>query len=242
LTILKKKLDNINLKLSRYFGVPKRRKSKNNLIDILIATILSQNTNDKLSSISYKNLKNAFKDWSEVQRAPISRIEKAIQKGGLGRQKSRWIKSFLNGLEKSTGKINLSYLNYYNNEEVIKELGQYKGIGIKTTACLLLFGLHRNVIPVDTHIHRIINRIGFLNTKTPIQTFYSLQDMVSGNMAYDLHINLIRLGRSICKARLPVCCECPIEKECKYQFKNLVRIENLKSRGITKEYFILNTI
>ena len=111
----------------------------------MIATILSQNTNDKNSYQAYQNIKKKYKSWQELADAPRKKIEQTIRVAGLGNQKSAAIKNFLVTLEKNNGSLNLRYIKKMQDEEILNELTSIKGIGVKTAKCVLLFSLDRNV-------------------------------------------------------------------------------------------------
>ena len=159
-----------------------------NPIDALIATILSQNTNDKNSYQAYQNLKKKYKSVNELSLAPRSEIEKTIKVAGLGKQKSAAIKNFLSILKKNNGELNLQYIKKMPDDEILNELTSIKGIGVKTASCVLLFSLDRNVCPVDTHVHRTLNRIGIVKTTTPDKTF----EKIKNNLPKALHISFIQ--------------------------------------------------
>jgi endonuclease-3 len=228
---LKEKIKNINRLLVRHFGVPYRAKKLPNPIDALIATILSQNTNDKNSYKAYNNLKNKYKSIDELSLAPRSEIEKVIKIAGLGKQKSAAIKNLLSRLKKTRGKLNLQYIKKMNDDEILNELTSMKGIGVKTASCVLLFSLDRNVCPVDTHVHRTLNRIGIVKSKTPDKTFKQLMMNFPHGIAHQFHTNLIRLGRELCKPAKPSCSVCPLLKVCKFKSKNLESTSRISTDG-----------
>ena len=91
-----------------------------NPVDTLIATILSQNTNDKNSYKAYQNLKKKYKSVNELSLAPRSEIEKTIKVAGLGKQKSAAIKNFLSTLKKNNGKLNLQHIKKMTDEEIFE--------------------------------------------------------------------------------------------------------------------------
>ena len=104
--------------------------------------------------------------------------------------------------------------------EAINYLTEFKGIGVKTASCVLLFALGKNICPVDTHVHRTLNRIGIVNTKSPDKTFFAINENFPSEIAHSFHTNLIRLGREICKPTRFLCAECPLEKICNFDEKN----------------------
>ncbi len=218
---MKKKIEKINNLLIQKFGIPERSKTPPDPVDLLIATILSQNTNDKNSYKAFNSLKERYRNWEEVAILPRLKIENVIKIAGLGKQKSGAIKNFLQSLLKGKGKISLDFIKEKSDKEILDELTGYNGIGIKTASCVLLFSLRRNVCPVDTHVHRTLNRIGLVNTKMPEKTFEQLLGKIPGGTAHSFHTNLIRLGREICKPAKPLCFICPLLKICKFKDKNL---------------------
>jgi len=225
---MKRKINTINELLVDHFGIPPRSKKVPDPVDLLIATILSQNTNDKNSYRAFNNLKEKYKNWEDVAHLNRSSIEKLIKVAGLGKQKSAAIKNLLSRLLKSDGKISLNHIKKLNDEEILDELTSYNGIGIKTASCVLLFSLDRNVCPVDTHVHRTLNRIGLVNTSSPEKTYYSLNGNLPTKAAHQFHTNLIRLGREICKAQKTGCSICPLQKKCTCADKNLEKVTGSK--------------
>ena len=233
-----KKIKKINELLSRRFGIPEKNRKIPDPVDLLIATILSQNTNDRNSYKAFKNLKDNFRNWGELERLPASRIERYIKVAGLSKQKSKAIKGFLRQILKKRGKISLDYLDEKSSSEVIDDLTGYNGIGIKTATCVLLFSMERNICPVDTHVHRTTNRMGLVNTKSPDKTFYILNENFPEGIAHQFHTNLIKLGRSICKPANPVCSVCPVVKICEYPDKNFQQI----SKNKTGDFMLLDNV
>jgi len=234
----KDKIKQVNRLLISYFGIPARPKKLPNPVDTLIATILSQNTNDNNSYRAYQNLKQKYKTWEEVADISRSQLEKIIRVAGLGKQKSAAIKSFLSGLKKKNAKVDLRHIETMKDQEILNELTLIKGIGIKTSSCVLLFSLDRNICPVDTHVHRTLNRIGLVKTKSPDKSFKQINHFLPEGIAHQFHTNLIKLGREICKPSRPVCSICPLLRDCRFQNKNF---ENSGST-VRNNFLLLDSI
>lgn len=232
------KIKKVNDLLINKYGIPLRSKIPPDPVDMLIATILSQNTNDKNSYKAFQNLKEKFKSWNDVSNLTASRIEKHIKIAGLGKQKSRAIKNLLKTLLKDRGKISLDYLIKMKDEEVLAELTSFPGIGLKTASCVLLFAMRKNYCPVDTHVHRTTNRIGLVKTSTPDKSFEILNKNIPGGIAHQFHTNLIRLGREMCKPTNPSCSICPLLKICNYPEKNLTESPEYK----INDFLLLDSI
>ena len=211
----------ITLLLEKHYGVPRRR-GPGNLLDILIETILSQNTNDQNRDRAYQRLKRRFPHWEEVLEAKTTRIVSAIRQGGLAKQKAERIHEILHWIKKQEGRLSLSFLKKMDSVEIKKTIGALKGIGPKTLHCLLLFGLRREAFPVDTHILRIGKRLGFIPEGMHAEKAHLwMIPLIPREKSLSLHLNLIRFGRAVCKAKNPSCDICFISGECLYFDKNV---------------------
>jgi endonuclease III len=227
----------VNGLLIKKFGIPKKSRVLPDPLDLLIATILSQNTNDNNSYRGFQNLKSRYNSWEEILSEKRSTIENVIRVAGLARQKSEAIKNLITGLSKR-GQLSLNFVKKLDDEEAIDRLTEFKGVGVKTASCVLLFALGRNVCPVDTHVHRTVNRIGIVSEKTPDKTFLALNQDFPDKIAHSFHTNLIRLGREICKPTKPACGICPLLKLCKYKDKNI----KMQEAGKQREFMLLDNV
>lgn len=218
---MKKKIQKINQLLIDHFGIPPKSKKLPDPLDTIIGTILSQNTNDSNSYKAYRNLKDNFKNWDQLAILKPVQIEKYIKIAGLGKQKSKAIYGVLQSLKKKQKRISLNHIKRNTDEQILEELTSYNGVGVKTASCVLLFSLDRNICPVDTHLHRTLNRIGIVKTNNPEKTFYEILNKIPAGAAHSFHTNLIRLGREFCKSAVPNCPVCPVKSICKYVYKSV---------------------
>lgn len=218
------KIQKIYHVITKFFKIEKPRKV--NPLDILIATILSQNTNDLNSHRAFKNLKEKFPTFESILTAEVKEIEESIKIGGLASQKAKRIRNLLAELKKKTGTFDISFLKDMSIEDAMKFLTSFEGVGLKTASCVLLFGFNKSIFPVDTHIHRILNRVGVVKTKTPDQTFLAVQKLIPAGYAYQLHVGLIKFGRMVCRARDPLCGVCPIYEICDFNEKKFYKNKN----------------
>jgi endonuclease III len=210
----KAKIRKISALLEKEYGIPKRERNAD-LLDVLVQTILSQNTNDRNRDLAYQRLKNQFPRWEDVLNAKRRVIVEALRPGGLARQKAKRIVDILEWLRKREGKVTLSFLKRMDEEEIKETVGSLKGIGPKTVHCLLLFGLGREAFPVDTHILRVGKRLGFIPQEIDAEKAHAwMAPLVPKGKALSLHINLIRHGRFICIAKRPRCGDCFLQNEC----------------------------
>lgn len=202
--------------LENTFGEP-RPGAKSDALEMLIRIILSQATTDTNSRRTFQNLKKRFKTWEKVSAATEEEIADAIRLGGLANQKAKVIKDLLAQIQERHGTLSLKFVDKMTDEAARDYLLNFRGIGPKTVACTLLFALGKEVFPLDTHIFRVLRRMGILPEKiTDAKAHRLLDQLVPRSKFYSLHVNLIRLGRKICRPREPLCHQCPLIEYCDY--------------------------
>lgn len=202
--------------LERAYGVPENRRSSDPL-DMLVKIILSQATSDTNSHRTFAALKKRFPTWDAALRARASTIAVTIRSGGLSNQKAQVIKEILRQIRDEHGSLDLSFLHDFDEEAATGYLRQFRGIGPKTIACTLLFACRKEVFPLDTHIFRVLRRVGLIPQKSTDQRAHEIMNRtVPKGKFYSLHVNLIRHGRALCRPREPICERCPIVEYCDY--------------------------
>jgi endonuclease-3 len=183
-------------------------------------TILSQNTNDNLRDKAYKRLRDQLPTWEGVLSAPVSVVAEAIKIAGLSQQKAARMKEILGWIQDEFGKLSLAALRDFDDDTALKLLTGRKGIGIKTAAVVLMATMGRDLCPVDTHVHRISKRLGWINDKTTAEkTFWQLRPHIPAGQGHSLHMNLLQFGRTICQARKPDCGNCFMWNMCVWEGK-----------------------
>ncbi len=174
---------------------------------ILIGTILSARTRDETTTKVVKNLLSHYKSAKALSNAKIKEIEKIIKPIGFYHVKARRIidvASILNS--KYHGKVP-------NNFEKLIDL---PGVGRKTANCVLVYAFDQPAIPVDIHVHRISNRLGLVDTKTPDETEFELMKKIPKKYWLQINDTFVMYGQNICKPISPMCNICKIRKKCKY--------------------------
>ena len=198
------------------FGVPKRHGGREPL-EALVQTVLSQSTSDVNSHRAFGQLKERFPEWEAAWRAGPGEIEEAIRSGGLARQKSRRIHSLLGWVRERFGEFSLRCVGEMSDAEVFGLLLPLEGVGVKTIAVMLLFACGRDCFAVDTHVHRIVRRLGLVPEKASAEkTFELMKPLVPKGKALSFHVNLLKLGRTLCRPTSPACPECPLRRLCGY--------------------------
>jgi endonuclease-3 len=196
---------------------PRRWSSSGPALDELVATVLSQHTNDTNSGAAYRELAAAFGDWEAVLRAPTRAVAEAIRTAGLANVKALRIQQILRRLRAERGDLSLEFLAGRPAPEARAYLAALPGVGPKTAACVLLFSFGMPVLPVDTHVHRVSARLGLIGPTVNAERAHDLlASLVPADLVYAFHLLMIEHGRRVCHARRPACRRCLIRRGCRY--------------------------
>jgi endonuclease-3 len=176
-----------------------------------VLTILSQNTNDRNRDVAYIRLRERFASWEQVAAAPTAEVEEAIRPGGISKVKSKRIQEVV----RIAG--SLDWLAEAPREPAFEFLQGLPGVGRKTAACVLLFSFDRPELPVDTHVYRVSGRLGLIRPRASFEEAHdALRALSDPADVYELHVNMLRHGRRLCKPKRPLCGECPLLRLCPY--------------------------
>ena len=181
---------------------PERRKFA---FKTLIATILSARSKDETIIKVIEGLWKKYSSPKEIAEAPLEDLEKLVYSSGTFHQKSIRIKE--------TSKI----IHEQFQDQVpdtLEELLKLPGVGRKVANCVLTISFNQDVIAVDTHVHRISNRIGWVKTNNPEKTEKELEKLFPKSHWKLINYTLVSFGKKICKPINPLCSECPINKQC----------------------------
>ncbi len=181
----------------------------------LVVTLLSHNTNDNNRDRAWRALRARYPDWEAVRRAPVEELAGTIRVAGLNRQKAARIQALLGWLKETQGAYTADFLRSMSFDEAVGALGHLKGVGFKTIAVVMAFDLGEDVFPVDTHVHRLCRRLGFVpESYDAVKTFHAMRGRVPEGRGYSFHLHLITHGRNVCRARKPECERCFLRGEC----------------------------
>jgi endonuclease-3 len=212
----------VHQRLLEFYGSPTWRNPMP-AVDELISTILSQNTNDTNRDRAFAALKHRFPTWEEVRDADERDVIAAIRSAGLANQKGPRIQGVLREITTQRGALNLDFLADLTPADARAWLLQFKGVGPKTAAIVLLFSLGKPAFPVDTHIYRVTGRLGLRAEKMNLeQAHQHLEPLLPPDSYYAAHLNIIHLGREVCTARKPNCTACPLQQLCDYYQNRVV--------------------
>lgn len=174
---------------------------------VLVRTILSQRTRDENTDQATNNLFSKYKDIYEVVEAPTEDVQELIKPAGFYRVKAGRIQE-----------VSQILIDQYGGEvpDTLEELVKLPGVGRKTANCVLVFAFELPAIPVDTHVHRISNRMGLVNTKNPDETEFELSKIAPKELWIKLNDLMVQFGQNICKPTSPQCEMCPVNYLCDY--------------------------
>ena len=180
---------------------------------ILIGTILSQRTRDEMTSLATERLFKRYKRPEELARARPADVKKLIKSVGFYNMKTK-------GIIQASKKIVDDFGGKVPSD--IDDLLSIPSVGRKTANCVLVYGFDKPAIPVDTHVHRISNRLGLVETKTPEETEKELVKNVPRRYWLDLNDLFVRFGQTTCKPVGPRCGVCSLRSKCRY-YQNVVK-------------------
>jgi endonuclease-3 len=181
------------------------RKNKEQAFKILISCLLSLRTQDKNTEIASKRLFAVADTPKQILKIPMKKLEDLIYSSGHYKKKARVLKH-----------VSREILTIFNGKVPDKkeELLSIKGIGPKTANIVLSFAFNQQVLPIDTHCHRIPNRLGWVKTKTPEKTEKELEKILPKKYWEEFNGIFVLFGKTTCQPISPWCSKCPIEKYC----------------------------
>ena len=183
-----------------------RHERKRDPFKILISCLLSLRTQDKNTEKASSQLFAVASTPQEIVQMPLPKLEKLIYSSGHYKKKSRVLKH-----------VSSEIINRFKGQvpDTEEELLSIKGIGRKTANIVLGFAFDKLVLPIDTHCHRIPNRLGLIKTKNPEQTELEVAKILAKKYWAEFNSLFVQFGQTICVPISPKCSECPVSKLCK---------------------------
>ncbi|HYO11263.1 MAG TPA: hypothetical protein VER17_20025 [Tepidisphaeraceae bacterium] len=186
-------------------------------LDLLVACMLTQNTNMANARSGYRQLRRAFASWTQVMLAPIDDVQRCIAVCGLARMRARRLQALLRTIKQREGKLDLQFLGERSPGEAFDYLMGFYGIGPKTAACTLLFAFNMPVFPVDKGIHRLARRLSLVRGKAgEAETGTTIGGMLRPPAHYPLHVLMFAHAKEYCRPRNPRCRQCQLMPLCGY--------------------------
>jgi endonuclease III len=174
---------------------------------ILIATVLSHRTKDPTTAAASSRLFAKYPGAQDLKSANTRTIAKLIKPVGFYKTKAKTVKRLAKIiLDDYDGKV----------PEDVDELLKLPSVGRKTANCVLVYGFGKPAIPVDTHVHRIFNRIGIVSTGSPVETEEELVRLVDRKDWIELNDVFVKFGQTVCRPIGPRCPTCSLTDRCRY--------------------------
>lgn len=171
----------------------------------LIGTILSARSRDEMTDVITERLFQRYPDSRALANADRRTVEKILQPIGFYRTKASYVMETARMVEAQKGKI----------PRTIEGLMEYPGVGRKVANCVLVYAFGQQAIPVDTHVHRVSNRMGWMKTRTPEETERRLVSLVPKRLWPVINEALVAHGKAVCKPIGPTCDACPVRQYCR---------------------------
>ncbi|MDQ3396253.1 MAG: endonuclease III [Deinococcota bacterium] len=189
----------------------------------LVSTMLSHRTTGRNEDLAFTRMWERFGSWEAIRDAPVGELAEAIAPSNFAEAKAPNIKRALARIISERGEANIDFLAELPAEEGLKWLMALPGVGIKTASLVLLFCFGKPILPVDTHVHRVSQRLGLIGPKlnsttahAPLLALLPLEPHV----LYNFHIDMLRHGQKVCVWGTPRCGRCPLTDICDWYREN----------------------
>jgi DNA (cytosine-5)-methyltransferase 1 len=206
--------------------------NKKDPVDELVYIVLSRKTREDAYQSSFERIKASFSSWDELLKSPRRKVAALIRSGGLSGRKCDSLYGCLSRLVQEFGHCTLDPAKSWSDERLLEFLCSLPEISLKSAYCIMMYAFGRKVFPVDTHVGRVLGRLG------PYREFgfellgldhkelqAILADLVPPDLRYSLHVNLVAHGRTACPAASPACETCEIRKFCRhFRSKEVARV------------------
>ena len=185
----------------------------------LITTILSHRTTHANEEIAYKTMRTRFPSWEAVRDAPLPDLTDAIRTATYPEVKAPYIQQVLAHLFQERGEANIDFLHDLSTESALKWLTDLPGVGPKTATLLLLFNFKKPLLPVDTHVYRVTQRVGLIGPKVSANKAHDILLSylpADATVLFNFHKHFYWHGQRVCTWYDPKCGECVLRTMCDY--------------------------
>ena len=210
----------IHERLCAFFGCPVGFFHALDPTSELVSSLLSHRTKNKDSGAAFRALRDRYPDWQAVIDAPTADVEATIHQATWPEQKAPRIQASLRWIREQRGDLSLDFLGETSTEAAREWLERIPGVGPKTSAAVLIFSrLRRRALPVDSHHHRVAQRLGLISSKLDVGPSHAVLEAMlppewDAQTVYDHHEVMMFLGQRICTHHAPKCPGCPLLDLC----------------------------
>ena len=192
----------------------------------LISTMLSHRTTQANEALAYQRMWDRFGSWEAIRDAPLEELTEAIEPSNFPGAKAPNIKKALARIYNERGEYSIDFLRDMPLEQAMEWLMSLPGVGIKTSSLVMLFCFHKPILPVDTHVHRVSQRIGLIGPKVGTEAAHHILLALLPNDPYILfnfHVSALKHGQQLCVWGNPKCTPCPLKHLCNWYQENVAR-------------------
>jgi DNA (cytosine-5)-methyltransferase 1 len=229
LSLLAPSREDVLARVDELLESPYRSADLGNVDDVLDETVfilLSRQTRGTVYQQLFRELRHSFPTWLAVREASLSQLQACLRRGGFHRQRAAQLHGLLAMVQVANsdrllgpfasepGDLTLEFLREMPDVEAEEFLLRLPGIGPKSARCILAYSLRRPAFAVDTHVHRIMTRLGVVESQGRKLDHDPFQDVVPPKMRKRLHVNLIHHGQAICRSNNERCAECVLVSFC----------------------------
>ncbi len=208
------RIEEIEQRLRTAYGQP-RHFNPTDPLDDLIFLVLSRMTQETKYVRTYSRLRSSLSTWYAVRDASPDELEALIHEAGLARTKAAQIQEILREIEAREGSLSLNRMREMESGEIEAYLTSLPGVARKTALCVMLYALGRDVLPVDTHVWRVGQRLGLAAAGEWSEgRGRALEATVPRELRGSLHVTMVAHGRRVCRAAVPVCKSCTLANLC----------------------------
>jgi endonuclease-3 len=189
----------------------------------LISTMLSHRTTQANEALAYKRMWDRFGSWDAIRDAPVTELTEAIAPANFPEAKAPNIKKALKRIYDERGEYKIDFLRDLPLEQAMEWLMSLPGVGIKTASLVMLFCFHKPILPVDTHVYRVSQRIGLIDEKASTEAAHHLLLALippDPYILFNFHVSALKHGQQLCVWGNPKCAPCPLKHLCNWYQEN----------------------
>jgi endonuclease III len=200
--------------LEKTYASPRHGNPEEPLSDLAFV-LISQKTGSWSYEPVYRELRARWSTWDEVRDAPVQEVAGILKPAGLSNNRAARLKGILEKITDDFGSPTLEPLRAMPDNDAETYLRGLPGVGEKTAKCVLMYGLGRAVLPVDTHVKRVAQRLGLAPSRATDRAAHrALAAKIPAELRYGFHVNALAHGRAVCRKDRPQCVACPLRHLC----------------------------
>jgi len=200
-------------RLEKTYGRPRLGNPRSPLDDLFFI-LLSNRTAPMKARATYEALRKRYPRWATVADASVNEMRKIMAPAGLAAKRAAQMRGMARRLRSDFGRVTLGPLGTSPDDEVLAYMRTLPGVSTKVAYCVMMYAMGRQVLPVDVHVHRISQRLGWIGAESARNAHDLLANLVPAHRRYAFHVGCVLHGRAVCRPQEPRCSECVIGEYC----------------------------